>query len=158
MHRLIALLLFLTAPAFAGPSVIADGANPKVQYLFETACELSGIDCSDIAPPVLVVMDTEPVLGFHIRGTNIVFITDNCMRPMADLEKCSMVAIHEIVHYLRSETLKFDNKCDSEAAAWDVSNKYARGIGRENLLVLDWARRYPECARYLPPSTSSDTP
>lgn len=157
MYRLIALLLFLTAPAFAGPSVIADGRNPKVQYLFETACELSGIDCTDIAPPVLIVMDTEPVLGFHIMGTNIVFLTDNCMRSMADLDKCSQVAIHEIVHYLRSETLASDNKCDSEAAAWEVSNKYARAIGRENLVVEDWVLRYPSCVKSLNSSTSSVT-
>ena len=157
MYRLLPLLL-LAAPAFAGPSVIADGANPKVQYLFETACELSGIDCTDITAPVLIVMDTDPVLGFHVTGTNIVFLTDNCMRAMADLQKCSQVAVHEIVHYLRSETIKFDNNCASEAAAWEVSNKYARSVGREDLVVEDWVLRYPSCVKSPSPSTSSVIP
>lgn len=151
MKRLLVLLALtaLAAPTLAKPpSAIYPPAHPKITELFEAACEYSKLDCTDLNPPFLMVMETGAPLGFHILGTNMVFLSDECTGRVANHLKCNAIIVHEIVHYIVTSLNHFPidpESCLSEGLAWDVYNEYVRDNGGRKLWRRNWKRDYPEC-------------
>jgi hypothetical protein len=157
MRFLPLLLVLLPLSASAG---FPHGSEEFTAEVFEDACELSELDCTGIELPLILAVPMDGPLGFHYWGTNIIFVSDQCVyTQVADKTLCTAVAVHEMVHYLYSEsyphfTPSIAVMCDSEALAWDVYNAYVIAKGRMDLVRTDWRRSYPQCVQSQNDSTS----
>lgn len=151
MHRLVVLLAALLLPLTASAGIQAKAPDSAAKEYFEIACELSELDCKGLkAPTVLVVDMRDGLMGFYFYGTDIVFVTDQCLTATADRTKCDAVVIHEVVHYIfdQPKNRKRDPKgCLTESIAWEVYNRYVSLMNREDLLRINWRGSYPQCEK-----------
>ena len=148
--RLISMLLIaagLTAsapkPAEVKFKVTAQLPEEVASIYLDITCALIGGDCPAV-PMVLAVPTEEGLLGFHLRGTSVVFITDRCMNQL-DATMCGGILVHEMVHYVVSERGTFRDSCVNEEYAWATYNKYVLALGRLDLYVSNWKKGYEKC-------------
>ena len=129
------------------PGISATAPDTLAQEYFQKTCEYSKLDCTGLKAPVLVAIDTRPgLMGYHYRGTRMVFITDRCFLDVADKTKCDGVVIHEMVHYIASELGMFANdSCANEQLAWSVYNLSVLDLDRADIVNGDWRKAYPQC-------------
>lgn len=157
MHRLLPLLLLLAAPVHA--------AIDNMVWVHETnmqvVCDLMEVDCADLAPPLLIVVDFGRrlnALGLYPIGTNVILVSAECNGRLADKDKCDAVVAHEIAHYISFTLNPNITSCESEEIAWDVYNAYVISLSRYRLVRKDWKKEYPQCVKSPKSSTFSDTP
>lgn len=144
------LLALLFAPALEFPPT-----HPASKSHWELACTYS--ECGDLEIPMVIFDKMWPELGFYHFQTRVVFITEDCLTPVADQVKCSAIVIHEMTHYIIDWNEGVSAACESEARAWDVYNAYVIDKGRLDLVRENWKESYPKCAKSLNASTSSVT-
>jgi hypothetical protein len=148
---MIHLLALLLAPALEFPP-----NHPAVENSWELACQYS--ECGDLKPPMVIFKDTWPALGYYYFDTSVVFITEDCLVPVADKVKCMAVVIHEMTHYIADHNEGVQESCPSEERAWDVYNAYVLEQKRYDLVRENWKESYPKCTKSPQLSTSSATP
>ena len=158
MHRLIVLASLFITMSTGAVELIVTPDHPKLNVHMQDACLLLGADCKGLETPTLIFDELGRPLGFHILGTRLVFVTQDCLSRMADLVKCEAVLVHELAHYVAYYAMGVRESCESEALAWDVYNAYVMDRKRLDLVVENWKERYPQCAKSPSTSTSSGTP
>lgn len=110
------------------------------------ACTYTGGVCPTVPPDVLAVPLKKGRWGMHFRGTQTIFLNDDCRFGNIDPQFCSAILVHEMVHYIVSEQSRFVNiNCANEQLAWSAYNSYVMEMGRFDLINLEWRRAYPRC-------------
>lgn len=145
MHRLLLVLLLLASTAFSYPLVFEKNDPLNINTL-QVACKLAKLDCSGIEPATIMLIDTEPALAFHIRNTNVIFLTEECIKNTADDMMCEALLVHEMVHYVHDVLdLYQDDKCANEEIAWRAYNEYVIALDRKDLTRRNWREGYKQC-------------
>lgn len=86
--------------------------------LFEQVCEVLEVDCSEIAPPIVVIsqiIDPYGAHGIYIHGEPYIFINAVTWLPVSEVE------IHETAHYVLYEVYGDVEACLSEEVARAVT-------------------------------------
>jgi len=144
MHRiLIVLCALIPSAAFA---LYIPATDPRVAEYMSIACEYTPeANCKNLETPSIQFANLGSPLGTYHYRTRLVHMTDECLSRVSDQAKCKAVLVHEIVHYIVDWTADIRG-CESERIAWRVYNEYVVDQGRDDLVVADWIKRYPECA------------
>lgn len=152
MHRILIVLCALI-PAAAN-ALYVPATDPKIAEYMSIACEYvpEAKTCSKLENPSIQFAETGRALGLYHFRTRLVHMTNGCLSRVADQTLCAAVLVHELTHYILDWDVGLTENCESERIAWRVFNEYVEDQGRKDLLVADWTKRYPRCAKS--PSTS----
>lgn len=108
--------------------------------------------CEDVVRPRLVLHDgvnsAFGAYGVFFPGENVIFVH----RTTVDPDKQMQTVVHELTHYLQDQRgwrVSVTDSCQWEAVAFAVADKYARYLGREDLIRGPvWWKPYPGCQNY----------
>lgn len=152
MHRILIVLCALI-PAAAN-ALYVPATDPKIAEYMSIACEYvpEVKECTKLEKPSIQFANTGRPLGLYHFHTRLIHMSQECLNRVADQTLCAAILVHEMTHYLLDWGAGIRENCESERIAWRVFNEYVTDQGREDLVVADWTKRYPRCAKSPAPS------
>lgn len=113
---------------------------------WEAMCRITEYSCEGITAPTVRVINSVRGEAGGYAGGDVIKVMKATRYYMKE------TAVHEMVHYLLTElgvyvipTTSVDVFCASEAAAWEVSNKYRKRVQGRKLQYPKWWKLYPLC-------------